>query len=89
MKISTPQLELIPLTLEQFDLLLKSSDKLNNEVRIAFEWLYKQCKAHPEHHLWFTNWQIISKDNKTVVGSFCFKGAPDFSGEVEIGYGID
>lgn len=102
MKIKTKRLELVPLSLEEFDLLLNSPEelskklklkekisKIDDDTRFAFEWLIKQCKIYPEHHTWYTNWQIIDKAKKVAVGSFCFKGEPDINGEVEIGYGIN
>ena len=37
--------------------------------------------------LYVTLWTIINKQNNTMVGDLCFKGAPNEAGEIEIGYG--
>lgn len=97
----TKRLKLLPLSLFEFDLLINNPEKLTKKLKLneplegldyntlfAMKWLYKQCKTYPEHHIWYTNWQIIRKSDNISVGSFCFKGEPDINGEVEIGYGI-
>lgn len=37
----------------------------------------------------YTMWVIIAKQQQAIYGGFCFHGAPDEQGEVEIGFGID
>lgn len=39
--------------------------------------------------LWNTFWLFVLKQENTAIGSACFKGAPDASGAVEIGYGTN
>ncbi|AKN31356.1 GCN5 family acetyltransferase [Clostridium carboxidivorans P7] len=102
MKLETKRLTIIPLNLEQFNLMLKGMDKmenvlgLNNSYEIlddhtqkAMEWLYKEAEKHKENYLWYTNWQIILKKENVSIGSACFMGQADESGAVEIGYGIN
>jgi ribosomal-protein-alanine N-acetyltransferase len=36
----------------------------------------------------FESWMIIKKDNMTVIGDAGFKGKPNASGEVDIGYAV-
>lgn len=102
MKLETKRLIIIPLNLEQFNFMLKGMDKLENALGLnnsyeilddhtqkAMEGLYKEAKKHKESYLWYTNWQIILKENNMSIGSACFMGEPDDSGAVEIGYGIN
>lgn len=101
MIVRTKNLCLIPLNINELELLLTSKEKLidtlklngdleplTEEMQTAFGWLYKQCKNYPQYNIWYTVWLIVTKNNNIPVGSFCFKGEPDFNGEVEIGYGI-
>jgi len=39
--------------------------------------------------LFYTMWIVIEKSKRAIIGGFCFHGAPNETGEVEIGYGID
>ena len=55
----------------------------------AYNEMYRQCLLHPNERLWHTNWQIILPAENKAVGSIGFLGAPDESGETEIGYGTD
>lgn len=42
-----------------------------------------------ENWLWYTFWFMIRKSDRKVIGSLCFKGAPENNnGETEIGYGL-
>ncbi|AWI05794.1 GNAT family N-acetyltransferase [Clostridium drakei] len=102
MKLETKRLIIIPLNLEQFNLMLKGMSKmenalgLNNSYEIldahtqkAMEWLYKEAEKHKENYLWYTNWQIILKEENISIGSACFMRQANDSGIVEIGYGIN
>lgn len=42
-----------------------------------------------EHYLFHTFWLLIERAGNEVVGSACFKGAPNADGEIEIGYGLE
>ncbi len=37
----------------------------------------------------YTMWIVIEKVQNAIIGGFCFHGAPNDKGEVEIGYGTD
>lgn len=39
--------------------------------------------------LWHTYWLVLVRDPALAIGLIGFKGSPDLSGTVEIGYGID
>lgn len=102
MKLETERLTIIPLNLEQLKLLLvgvnsmekalelnSSGEHLDEHTQEAMEGLYKQAEKHAKDYLWYTNWQIILKQDNLSIGSACFMGCPDDSGTVEIGYGIN
>ncbi|RNL55267.1 GNAT family N-acetyltransferase [Pedobacter jejuensis] len=40
-----------------------------------------------KNYLFNTLWTLISKADNIMIGDFCFVGAPDANGELEIGYG--
>lgn len=42
-----------------------------------------------DNQYWYSNWQIIRKDQNSVIGGICFKGPANSVGQVEIGYGIE
>lgn len=102
MILETARLKIIPLTLEQFDLLLHGMDELEKEmgwidsgksldaeVQQAMEMLYHEALLHPGHYEWYTNWQIVLKAENKSIGSMCFMKEPDRVGQVEIGYGMN
>lgn len=101
MEIRTTLLRIIPLSLEQFSMLLDAPSKLEAALRLspsnlaleghtldAMRWLYGNAGLHPEQRLWYTNWQIVLTSANQAIGSACFKGGPNAEGEVELGYGI-
>jgi RimJ/RimL family protein N-acetyltransferase len=102
LELHTERLRIIPLNLEHFRLMLDGMYKmehalglkssgllLDEETQKAMANLYKQALDNRDKYLWYTNWQIILKDEIVSIGSACFKGAPDITGEVEIGYGLN
>lgn len=102
MIIETNRLRIVPLTKEQFQLLLVGTDKMeqalglapsyesmDENTRMAMEYNYKEVLKYPDHYIWYTNWQIILKSENKAIGSACFKHKPDEYGQVEIGYGTD
>ncbi|MBW9144008.1 GNAT family N-acetyltransferase [Clostridium sp. CM027] len=102
MELSTERLKIIPLTLNQFKLLLDGIDKMEKELKLsasnecldghtqeAMEGLYQEAVKNRDRYFWYTNWQIILKSENKAIGSACFMKCPDENGEVEIGYGIN
>jgi [ribosomal protein S5]-alanine N-acetyltransferase len=102
MNILTKRLTILPLSVAQLELLLTDRELLHAQLELeppkimfdentqeAMKWLLEQSHKNPTQYLWTTSWQIIANDINAIVGSACFKGAPDKCGEVEIGYGID
>lgn len=102
MKLNTRRLTIIPLNLEQFEILFdgmgklerllgldSSNEKMDSHTEKAMEELFKECKKHKEKYLWYTNWQVILKKHNLSIGSACFMGYCGDDGTVEIGYGIN
>lgn len=48
----------------------------------------KKYKNSPELSIWGT-YILVLKETGEIIGDVGYKGPPDFSGEVEIGYGIE
>ena len=64
------------------------SRSLPGELKEALEQLILPQVADSGNNLLFsTLWTIIDKQKKLMVGDLCFKGVPNTTGEVEIGYG--
>ncbi len=101
--ISTQRLTLLPLSLEQLKLGLVSLNDLSASVGVQlvsslFEGVVdravrmkieKMSKVDKLLHPWYAYWLIVINQEKTGAGMVGFKGVPNESGAVEIGYGID
>jgi RimJ/RimL family protein N-acetyltransferase len=99
--IKTERLKLIPCELEHFEAMLRDERELARllGVSLADDWLgfeaaqqampysYEYLKAHPSALGWWT-YLIIHVADKTLIGLGGFKGEPNASGMVEIGYSI-
>jgi RimJ/RimL family protein N-acetyltransferase len=88
--------------IKEFELLLNDFGTLQRRwgLRVGLEHIdpffrelflpsLERARAHPEHILWHTNWQIILTEENRIIGGCNFKGIPDGDGRVEIGYGLD
>ena len=87
---TTPRLETLPLTLDEFALYLSDVDALADalalsappsepdaETRVAFNWLFENALALDSASLyWSTLWAAILRSENRVVGFLCFKGPP-------------
>ena len=61
---------------------------LPTELKEALEQqILPQVAGLGNNILFSTLWTIIDKQNKLMIGDLCFKGGPNTTGEVEIGYG--
>lgn len=103
MEISSERLRLIALSRDQLSLLSSTPARLGamlnihitpaildeNSRRAVDRKLQKMSAAPVGQHPWFTYWLIVIKDAHAGAGLVGFKGSPNDSGEVEIGYGID
>ena len=100
--ISTPRLELHHISADRLiDLFEKRDDSFalvdesfSNPLRVLIDfqgplhWRVPQVKADPATNKWFVRW-IVLKQNREVIGSTSFHGAPDSQGMMEIGLGIE
>ena len=100
--ISTARLELHHISADRLiDLFEKRDDTFalvgetfTNPLRnlIDFQgplaWRVPQVKADPATNKWFVRW-IVLKENREIIGSTSFHGAPDDQGMMEIGLGIE
>ncbi|MGB4589545.1 MAG: GNAT family N-acetyltransferase [Clostridiaceae bacterium] len=97
----TERLELVPLSLIQLKLWVNEMKAFEKELNCSYkgqpvvdfilDHLIEQIEAitHDEtNYLYYTSWLIICKLNRIAVGSAAFKGMPNQSGEIEIGYGL-
>lgn len=87
---TTPRLELVPLTLDEFALYLSDVDALAQELRLAeppsepdaetsaaLNWLFENALALDAASLcWATLWAAILRSENRVAGFLCFKGPP-------------
>ncbi len=87
---TTPRLELVSLTLDEFALYLSDVDAFADALRLAeppsepdaetsaaFNWLFENALALDAASLcWSTLWAAILRDENRVVGFLCFKGPP-------------
>lgn len=101
--ITTQRLQLIPLDLNQLELLLQDVDAFERSLKISMlrEFIServcralrikidKMQKADVSQHDWFTYWLVVPRDGNVGAGVLGFKGFPDENGSTEIGYGID
>ena len=51
-------------------------------------WRVPQVKEDPLLNKWFVRW-IVLRESREIIGSISFHGAPDESGMIEIGLGIE
>lgn len=85
---------LIELFEERSDLSALASADFTNPLRVLVDfqgplaWRVPQVKADPLINKWFVRW-IVLKENREVIGSTSFHGAPDGYGMMEIGLGIE
>ena len=100
--ISTDRLELhhiqgdhlIDLFDNRNDVLALAGADFTNPLRVLVDfqgplaWRVPQVKADPSVNKWFVRW-IVLKENREVIGSTSFHGAPDSDGMIEIGLGIE
>ncbi|APV45508.1 Acetyltransferase (GNAT) domain-containing protein [Dehalogenimonas formicexedens] len=102
-KIIAPRLELFDLTAGQLFKYLNDVAALEAELgfqvsrsivdanlsRALGIKLEKLKSAPQEAHPWLTYWLVVLKEPLFGSGMIGFKGVPDATGRVEVGYGID
>ncbi len=66
------------------------NNSMSAELREAIlQDLLPAIESAGEDFIYYTLWLMIAKSTGCIVGSFCFHGAPDCDGRVEIGYGTE
>ncbi len=102
MIIETRRLRIVPLTINQFALLLIGIDKmeqalglnpsnehLDEHVQQAMEYQFRKALSNIDNYHWLANRQIILKSENKAIGSANFKNIPQENKAIEIGYGIN
>jgi [ribosomal protein S5]-alanine N-acetyltransferase len=96
--IQTNNLKLIPCELKHFETILNDSQEFARQLDVsivdgwtsfpeALPYGHKYLKAHPEALEWWT-YLFVHTADKALIGLGGYKGQPDASGMVEIGYEI-
>ncbi|MBV8254690.1 MAG: GNAT family N-acetyltransferase [Chitinophaga sp.] len=96
--ILTKHLQLLPCTLQHFELFLQGSDVLANHLGISISenWIeypevilvtYDKLRNDPTLLGWFF-YMVIHQEKRELIGAGGFKGKPDANGIVEIAYEI-
>ena len=100
--LNTRRLTLISLTLQQMRWQRDNFARLEQALGVAISGQRLEAEMHPvvsraigqmrrepRQARWHTQWVAVLKEQRRIVGGLAFKGMPDESGEVEIGYGFD
>ena len=101
-KLESDRLIIIALDLENFKLYIENTAaleknlgvkvtgrELSSEMKEIFKKPYQKALNDKKNYLWYTNWQIILKEENRIIGGITFKGLPNSNGEVEVGYEIE
>ena len=86
--------ELVTLFETPDDLSIYEGKPFSNPHRVLMDdsgplpWRVPQVKADPSLNIWFVRW-IVVKETQEIIGSISFHGAPDSTGMIEIGLGIE
>jgi [ribosomal protein S5]-alanine N-acetyltransferase len=59
------------------------------DVAEALEFWISHTLKYPEQFEWYTNWEIILKNEQLAIGGIGFAGFPDELGVTMVGYGLD
>lgn len=101
MMIETPRLSIRPLSLDELVLITENlpafearlglryaAEALDGHLKDAMTGQLGKIRATPDALLWETFWMLVLQSEPVIIGSLCFKGPPDATGAVEIGYGL-
>ncbi len=97
----TPRLSLFPLSPAQMQLWVHDLPALEAALGCTYRgeplsgpFLQVVCAqasaaaAAGTNYMWHSFWLLMRRSDRSIVGSAVWKGAPDASGRVEIGYGL-
>jgi RimJ/RimL family protein N-acetyltransferase len=85
---------LIDLFENRDDTFALEGETFTNPLRVLIDfqgplaWRVPRVKEEPATNKWFVRW-IVLKENREIIGSTSFHGAPDEQGMMEIGLGIE
>lgn len=60
-----------------------------HDLEEAMDFWITSTDKNRNHYEWFTNWEIILKDENVAIGGIGFSGLPDEEGKSMTGYGLD
>lgn len=98
----TERLFIFPLTIAQLEIYLEGAGKLERHLGLAVTERHVSAtvrsvvesttlkymrKSRPEEVIFLTFWLAVDKSSRMIVAELGFKGAPDYGGNIEIGYG--
>ena len=99
--INTIRLTLVPLTLDQLNAWLEDGSAIDRELVCHYRGeklqndfeknVRSQCEAISKdaaNWLWHTLWLVLRNEDRLVIGTFNFNGAPDDEGCVGICYNL-
>lgn len=99
--VKTTRLDIIPLDLELLYLSCVDYGKVQSaldanvtrqthdpEIVYALKEAHYRASGDLKNIHWYTNWEMFDRQLHIIVGSVCFKGPPDETGSVEIGYEV-
>jgi RimJ/RimL family protein N-acetyltransferase len=58
----------------------------DKRVQASLQSVTEHLERSASGYLWYTFWQIVSREHNCIVGEFDFHGPPDENGEVGFGY---
>jgi RimJ/RimL family protein N-acetyltransferase len=62
---------------------------LDEEMEYAMRVRLRKVLDNVENYPWLTNWAIIHKEEKQIIGFIILKGCPNELGEVVVGYVVE
>lgn len=100
--LETERLSLLPLQSHQLALALEdyakmqadlglsvTSTVLDEEMEYVMKVRLRKVLEDVDNYLWLTNWAIIHKEEKQIIGYIILKGCPNEFGEVIVGYVVE
>ena len=100
--LETQRLKLLPLQADNLALsldnygemesdlgLMVTNTVLDDEMKYAMKVRLRKVLEDVENYLWLTNWAIVLKKEKRIIGFIMIKGYPNENGEVIVGYSIE
>jgi len=68
---------------------IQMSADMAHEFKQAIDFWLLNVESHPKQYAWYTNWEIILREENRSIGGIGLSGEPDSDGSVMVGYVID